>query len=434
MRDLVFFGALMIYLPMALTNVFVGYLLWGWAGLIALNAYLYGFMSGIGYVQLFAIITFISIIINKNKSELYKFELNRTFILLLIFVLHGLICAILAYPGLVRNWELFTTLAKTSLFCALMPMLALSRKRIHALVVMIALGISFHGILDGLKFISSAGAHKEQSMAKFGDNNFLGMILIMCIPFLFYLLKYSERKLARFGFISTLVLMLLAVIATQSRGALIGLMTLAIIFILGTKKKFVGLLVLCVSLIFITQVVSDKWTSRMQTIQSADEDASFMGRVKAWQVSSAIALENPVFGGGFRVVQSHEVWNKFKNAPGLLGFIDIPDLNKSGVAAHSIWFEVMADQGFLGLLFFILLILNAFLTRREIKRLVKLQQENQIWAADLANTIAAALVVYCVCGSLLSAAYFELPYVCFMLLEVIKLQQKSVLENKINAS
>ena len=69
MRDLVFFGALMIYLPMALTNVFVGYLLWGWAGLIALNAYLYGFMSGIGYVQLFAIITFISIIINKNKLK-----------------------------------------------------------------------------------------------------------------------------------------------------------------------------------------------------------------------------------------------------------------------------------------------------------------------------------------------------------------------------
>ena len=31
-------------------------------------------------------------------------------------------------------------------------------------------------------------------------------------------------------------------------------------------------------------------------------------------------------------------------------------------------------------------------------------------------------------------ANFELPYVCFMLLEVIKLQQKSVLKNKTNAS
>ena len=434
MRDLAFLGALMFYLPMAFANVVDGYLLWGWAGLVGLNFYLYGFMSGIGYVQLFAMITFISILINKNKGELVQFQTNRTFILLLLFIVHGLICAILAYPGLDRNWELFTTLAKTALFCALMPMMAFNRKKIHAIVIVIALGISFHGVLDGLKFISSAGAHKAQSIPKFGDNNYLGMILLMCIPFLFYLLKYSEKKLARVGFISTLVLMLLAVIATQSRGAFIGLATLAIIFILGTKRKFLGLLVLSVGLLFVSQVVSDKWTTRMHTIQSADEDESFMGRVKAWQVSSAIALKNPVFGGGFRVVQSHQVWDQFKHSPGLLGFIDTPNLKRSGVAAHSIWFEVMADQGFLGLLFFIILILNAFLTSREIKRLVRLQKTNQIWAADLSNATAAALVVYCVSGSLLSAAYFELPYVCFMLLEVIKLQQKSILKNKINVS
>lgn len=434
MRDLVVLGALIVYLPMALTNVFVGYLLWGWAGLIGLNYYLSGFMSGIGYVQLFAIVTLISIIVNKNKNEVYKFEINRTFILLTLFVLHGFICAFFAYPGLVRNWELFTTLAKTALFCALMPMLTLSRKRIHAMVVIIALGISFHGILDGLKFISSAGAHKAQSIAKFGDNNYLGMILVMCIPFLFYLVKYSEKKLPRYGFIATLVLMLLAVIATQSRGALVGLLALAVIYILGTKRKFVGLLVLSISFLFLTQVVSDKWTSRMETIQSADEDASFMGRVKAWQVSSAIALKNPVFGGGFRVVESHEIWDQFKDAPGLLGFIDTPVLKKSGVAAHSIWFEVLADQGFPGLFIFILLILNAFLTCKEIRKLVNLQKIKQNWAADLANSIAATLVVYCVSGSLLSVAYFELPYVCFMLLEVIKLQQKLVTKNKYNAN
>ena len=430
MRDLVFLGALIIYIPMALSNAFVGYLLWGWAGLIGLNYYFFGFMSEIGYVQLFAIITFISILINKNET--YKSNINRTTIILLIFLLHGLLCAILAYPGLTQNWELFITLAKTALFCALMPMLVLSRKRIHAMVVMIALGVSFHGILDGLKFISSAGAHKAQSIAKFGDNNYLGMIILMCIPFLFYLVKYSEKKLAKYGFIVTLVLMLLAVIATQSRGALIGLMALTIIYILGTKRKFLGIFIISIGFIFVTQVVSDKWTSRMQTIQSADEDSSFMGRVKAWQVSSAIALENPIFGGGFRVVQSHDIWNQFKDAPGLLGFVDTPILNRSGVAAHSIWFEVLSDQGFPGLLLFVLLIVNAFLTCKEIRVLVKLQSTSQIWAADLANVISASLVVYCVSGSLLSAAYFELPYICFMLLEVIKLQQKSAIKNIYN--
>lgn len=430
MRDLVFLGALVIYLPMALSNSFVGYLLWGWAGLIGLNYYFFGFMSEIGYVQLFAIITFISILINNNQT--YKYRSNRTSVILFVFIIHAFLCAILAYPGLAQNWELFTTLAKTVLFCVLMPMFVLSRKRIHAMVVMIALGISFHGILDGLKFISSAGAHKAQSIAKFGDNNYLGVIILMCMPFLFYLVNYSEKKLAKYGFIVTLVLMLLAVIATQSRGALVGLMSLAIIYILSTKRKLLGIFILSIGFLFVTQVVSDKWTSRMQTIQSAEEDSSFMGRVKAWQVSSAIALENPIFGGGFRAVQSHDLWDQFKDAPGLLGFVDTPVLNRSGVAAHSIWFEVLGDQGFPGLLLFLLLIVNSFLTRREINLLVKSQNTSQIWAADLANVISASLVVYCVSGSLLSAAYFELPYICFMLLEVIKLQQKSAIKNMDN--
>lgn len=432
MRDLIFLGALIIYLPMALTNIFVGYLLWGWAGLIGINYYLFGFMSNIGYVQLFALVTFISIFINRNKNEIYGFKINRTFVLLIIFVFHGFVCALLAYPGLERNWELFTTLAKTVLFCALMPILALSRKKIHALVVMVALGISFHGILDGLKFILSAGSHKAQAIPKFGDNNYLGMIILMCVPFLFYLLKYSEKKITRNGFFLIIVLMLLSVIATQSRGALIGLVALAIIYILNTKRKFFGIILLSIVFVFITQVVSDEWTSRMQTIQSADDDASFMGRVKAWQVSSAIALENPIFGGGFRVVQSHDIWNKFKDSPGLFGFIETPVLNRSGVAAHSIWFEVMGDQGFVGLLLFIILNVNAFFTSREIRKIVILQKTNQIWAADLANAISASLIVYWVSGSLLSAAYFELPYVCFMLLEVIKLHQKSLINNKYN--
>lgn len=424
MRDLVFLGAMLVFLPIALTNVFAGYLLWGWAGLIGINYYLFGFMAGIGYVQIFAISTLIAILISKNNNKLYKYRINRTTILLLMFVVHGLLCAILAYPGLDRNWELYITLVKTALFCAFMPLLALSRKRIHALVVMIVLGVSFHGILDGLKFISSAGAHKANSIEKFGDNNYLGMILLMCLPFIFYLLKYSAHRLVRYGFLSTFILTLLAIVATQSRGALVGLTIMAVAYVFGTKNKFKGIFIISLAFIFITYIAPDKWTARMETIQAAEEDDSFMGRVRAWQISSAIAISHPIFGGGFRAVQSHDVWNQFKNSPGLLGFVDLPVSDKSGVAAHSIWFEVLGDQGFVGLLFFILLIVNAFLTRQEIRRLVKNRGPDQIWAVDLANTIAAALLVYCVSGSLLSAAYFELPYVCFMLLEVIKLEQQ----------
>jgi probable O-glycosylation ligase (exosortase A-associated) len=179
--------------------------------------------------------------------------------------------------------------------------------------------------------------------------------------------------------------------------------------------------------VLVLQLAPEKWNERMSTIQTAEADKSFMGRVTAWKVSSAIAVDNPVFGGGFRALQSHPVWNRYKDQQGLLGSVDTPELTRTGVAAHSIWFEVLGDQGFVGLFLFIALIVNAFMTRRAVWRLVRQNGPGERWAGDLADMLAAALLAYVVAGSLLSAAYFELPYVCFMLMEVLKqLQLRAV--------
>lgn len=423
MRDLVVFFAMAFFLHLAFINVFVAFLIWGWSGLIGLNYYIYGFMSSVSYTQLYAAITLMALFFYKSKEKSFSF--NRTTKFFLIFALHGFFCASLAYSGLVSNWEIYTTLLKTMLFCILMPALVTNRFGIHSIVLMIVLGISFHGVLDGLKFISSAGSHKAQSIGKFGDNNYLGMIVLMGVPFLFYLVKYSSNKISKYFFAVVLFLNILTIVATQSRGALSGSLVIAFLYILNTKRKFIGIVFLSFSVFFISEMATDSWKTRMQSIQTAQEDSSFLGRVRAWQVSSAIALGNPVFGGGFRAVQSHPVWNQFKYSAGILPFVEVDTETRSGIAAHSIWFEVLGDQGFVGLFLFLLLIINAFLTRRDIKKLNNTKSNVDVWAMDLANVTVLSLIAYCFCGSLLSAAYFELPYVCFMLLEVIKIQQKN---------
>jgi probable O-glycosylation ligase (exosortase A-associated) len=419
MRDLVAFLFLLAALPMAVFAPFAGYLLWGWAGLVALNYYLYGFMAGLGYVQLFAITTLLALVLGRDPL-MRKFEPNRSSVLLLLLVAHGLLVATLAYPGLVRNWELYGNVVKTALFCLLMPMLVVNRLRVHAMVVMIAMAVSFHGALDGLKFIASGGAHNAQSIKTFGDNNHLAVVLLMVLPLLYYVYQYARNRLLRTGFLLAMPLTVLAVVATHSRGALVGLFAIALWLVLKSRKKVAGVAVVLLCAVLVLQLAPQKWNERMGTIQTAEQDKSFMGRVTAWNVSSAIALANPVFGGGFRALQSHEVWNRFKDAPGLLGAMEPPQLERTGVAAHSIWFEVLGDQGFVGLFLFVALIVNAFLTRRAVWRLVRINGPGERWAGDLADMIGASLLAYVVAGSLLSAAYFELPYVLFMLLEVLK--------------
>lgn len=432
MRDLVFLGFVLLSVLLAARNVFVGYLLWAWAGLIAINYYLYGFMAGIGYVQIYALMT-IALIVAKKDTNSQEFKFDRTTVLMLIFLAHGFLSALFAYPDLDRNWELFGNTLKTTLFCLFMPMIVVSRFRIHALVLIIAIAISFHGVLDGLKFIASGGGHNAQPLKKFGDNNHLALILLMVLPFIYYLFQFSEKKIVRLGFLGALLLMVLAVVATHSRGGLLGLFAVALWIIVKSQRKILGIVLISLCAVMVVQLAPDKWSQRMETIQAADEDASLMARVTAWKVSSAIAVANPLLGGGFRAVQSHPVWNQFKDSPGLLGFVATPTLSRSGVAAHSIWFEVLGDQGIVGLLLFIALIVNVFMTRRDIWKLIKKNSQSSGWAGNLADMVAASMLVYVVSGSLLSAAYFELPYICIMMMETIKQQQmRTMQEAQIN--
>jgi probable O-glycosylation ligase (exosortase A-associated) len=421
MRDFVMLTFFLVSLPLALRSAYAGYLLWGWAGLIAVDSYLYGFMQRVPYAQLYALATMTAVALRRDPQAL-QLSVNRTLVWMGVFVAHGFVCAVLAYPGLDRNWELFGNLAKTVLFCAFMPFLAVSRLRIHALVIMLALSVSFHGMVDGLKFISSGGAHKAAEIPKFGDNNQYAMMLVMVMPLLIYLFRYSEKIFMRWGFGVVSLLTVFAVISTNSRGAFIGLFLLAILIMVMSKHRVRSLLAIFISFFLVFSLAPDSWTSRMQTIEQANEDASFMGRVSAWKVSSAIAIAHPVFGGGFRAVQSKPVWEEFAQSPGLLWFVDTPILTRSGVAAHSIWFEVMGDLGFVGLFLFVALLINAFKTRREIRRLAREQGPEARWAGDLSHMLAASLIIYVVSGSALSAAYFEYPYICMMALEVVKLE------------
>jgi probable O-glycosylation ligase (exosortase A-associated) len=418
---------------LAFIHPFAGYLLWGWAGLVALNYYLFGFMQGWQYVQIFAIITLVALVFNRSKESI-RFQGNSTSTWMIFLTAHALICAILAYPGLVRNWELWGNIAKTVLFCLLMPVLANSRFRIHALVVMIVIGTSFHGVLDGLKYISSGGSHKAQVIAKFGDNNHLAMVLLMVVPLLYYLYLYSSRAWVRWGFLGIILLMVLAVVSTNSRGGLIGLFAIAIWLVYRSRRRLVGVMLIAVAGLLVVQLAPDTWVDRMDTIQDAQSDGSFQGRLQAWRVSAAIAQEHPFFGGGLRAIQSVPVWIKFQDASSLLGFIEMPPDAGVARAAHSIWFEVLGDQGFVGLFIFSVLIANFFLVARNLRKLAKENGPSERWASDLGNLITVSMVAYAVTGSALSAAYFELPYVCMMLLETVRQQQLRVAANRLKVA
>ncbi|TBO30240.1 putative O-glycosylation ligase, exosortase A system-associated [Aquabacterium lacunae] len=420
MRDLLVLSFLVAFLPLALRSPLCAFLLWSWGGMIAIQSHVYGFMLSVPVVQLFALISLVQLVMTRRGGQTAYWG-GGTSIIMLLLILHGLMCALLAYSGLPRNWELFSNMAKTVLLCLIIPVFLTSRERLNIYVILIAISVSFHGMLDGLKYLSSAGNHNAHGIPKFGDNNHYAIVLLMVIPLLIYVGRHAERWLLRWGVIAVGLLTFLAVLATNSRGGLLSLIVMGLWLIMLSKRKLVGMALAAMLAMLVVQLAPDRWFDRMDTIKEANDDDSFMGRVTAWKRASAIAVENPVFGGGYHAGQFDGIFDRFRYEPGLLGFVETPDVSYAA-ATHSIYFEVLGDQGFVGLLLFVALLGNAFYNWWRIRRLARKNPLQLGWAHSLADMLSACLLVYAVGGAALSAAYFELPYYLVMLLQMVWVQ------------
>ncbi len=422
MRDLMFAVMFIPLVFFSLRSGFVAYLLWGWSGLVAIQFYLYGFMRGVTYVQIFAVIALVLFFVKKDPDR-QPYTSNRTTTLFLIFAAHITLSASFAYDGHPRNWEIATNMMKTVLFCGLMPLIVTSRYRLHALVAVIAIATSFHGVVDGLKFIASGGHHNAVGISKFGDNNHYAMVLVMVIPLLVYMYRNSAVRVVKLGFLALLPLLVFSVLATNSRGGLIAMGAVGLWFLLTSRHKFSGMLILVICGFLASLLASDDWMVRMQTIGQASEDSSFLGRVGAWQISTAVALQNPFFGGGPHSLELGFVWNMFKDAQGLLGFLpmNLEGLPGRGRATHSIYFQALGDLGFVGFFIFMAILINALITARWVITTCKQAGPRLDWALTLAQMLNLSLLAYAVAGGLLSATYFELPYVLFMVAQVLKI-------------
>lgn len=121
-----------------------------------------------------------------------------------------------------------------------------------------------------------------------------------------------------------------------------------------------------------------------------------MGRLKAWEMAFNLALNRPL-GGGFET---------FKPATYLMY---LPELGARRTDAHSIYFETMAEHGFIGLALFLLLGVFSLLTCGRIIRTTRGIAHLE-WMNMLARMVQVSLVGYAASGAFLGLAYFNLYY------------------------
>lgn len=360
----------------------IGIYVWSWLGYMNPHRLAYGFAVDFPFAQIVALVTIAAMFI-KNVPKKLQWTPETT--VLMMLVIWMFITTLFAdIPG--AAWDKWDKVWKVQLFIFLTVILITTPERLNLLIWVIALSLGFYGVKGGIFTIQTGGNYlvlgPEDSFI--GTRGEIGTALNMTIPLMRYLQLTAKKVWIKHGLTVAMVLTGFAVIGTQSRGAFLGLMVVLFFLVLKSRKRFFFTIMIVVAGYSIYNFMPSEWKARMHTIETYEEDASAMGRIDAWQFAIHKANESPVVGGGFEVTAGRR-------------------------AAHSIYFQMLGEHGYVGLFLFLLLGITTWHGASWIRRQVKNDEERH-WMGDLAAMTQVSLVAYASGGAFISQAYFDFFY------------------------
>ncbi|MGZ8215956.1 putative O-glycosylation ligase, exosortase A system-associated [Methylomagnum sp.] len=393
MRDVIITLLVFGSVPFILRSPMIGILVWSWLAYMNPHRLCWGFATSMPFAYVIALTTLLSLLLSKENK---KIPWTRESILLVIFVIWMFITTVFALnPD--DAWPQWVKVMKIQFVTFLTMMVMKDFRRINLLVATIAVSLGFYGVKGGaFTIVSGGGMHVWGPAGTFiGGNNEIGLALIMTIPLIRYLQMQANTAKVKYACIGAMALSVLAVLGTQSRGALVGVVAMIIFLVMKGKNRFAYMMLAIISGIVLYQFMPESWHNRMSSISSYDKDASALGRLNAWGFAFNLASSR-LFGGGFETFSPSQF---LVYAPNPKDFHD----------AHSIYFEIMGEQGLIGLAIFLALGVCTWFSAGRIAEQADTHPDMQ-GLANLLRMIQVSLVGYVVSGAFLGMGYFDLYY------------------------
>ena len=236
-----------------------------------------------------------------------------------------------------------------------------------------------------------------------GDPNDLSLVLLFPLSFAVSLfVRRTSWMSALFGMAAT-VAIVVAILDTQSRGGLLGLLTVFGVY--GARMIKSKTLLIAIGVVAFVAVFAAAGISGRQSGGSAETengiDESSMGRIYAWGAAWRMALSHPLNGVGL---------NNF--VPNY--FFYTAHWDGHNHAVHSTWFDVLGDTGFPGIIAFVAMVImvasTAFLALRELE-----QANAPMPARAMGHAILAGVFGFCVSGTFLTQGFTWPIYVLLAL-------------------
>ena len=394
MRDLLILAIFVGLLPVAWKRPYVGALLWAWISIMNPHRLAYGFAYSFPFAQLAAAVTLMAMV--KHREQLSAIPMIKVVGVWIAFCVWMVITTIAAiYPG--DSQEMLIKVAKIMVMLFVTMVVVVEKQQIQQLIWVFAMSIGLLGIKTGLFTLTGGGSGMVWGPpgSFIAGNNEIGLAFVVVIPSLYYLLQQTRHRWLRYLLYASLGGSALAAFGTQSRGAFLAIAAMSGFLWLKAERKLALGVVLVVGALAVLSFMPDSWHSRMDTINTYQQDRSAMGRINAWYFAFNLAADN-LLGGGYSIYKA-TLFARYAPNPEFVH------------AAHSIYFQVLGEHGFIGLTLYLLFGLFSWTLAGQLQKRAG-NHPDLAWIRHFAAMAKVSLIGFGVGGAFLSLAYFDLPY------------------------
>jgi putative inorganic carbon (hco3(-)) transporter len=307
-------------------------------------------------------------------------------------------------PGAWLKWD---WAVKAVLFSALISHFTYTKEQLEAAIFTMIAASAGQITAVALKTMSGGTGYQTTlgiigGNTGLGESSTLGLYCSMLIPLILFFGRHSiligQSKVALWISRIAASFCALSLVGTFARTALItGFVSLAAV--LTRKRGFLfSLMIAAIASIGLSvALVSTQWGDRMMTTFSYSEDESAMGRVAVWLWTIDYVQAHPL-GGGFLIDQTNTFTVETDTDSG--------SLTVKGKAFHSIFFEVLGEQGIPGLALFLTIFGIGFFKTFKVWNYFRKSNKSG-WEHELSSALLIAWVCMIVGGNFVGIAYLQ---------------------------
>lgn len=323
---------------------------------------------------------------------------------------------------------------KALVFAIFLPLTLRTKLRIEAAALAMTLSAAAIIISGGIKTVAGGGGYGVlyffvNDNTGLYESSTIACIAVAIIPLIVWLARFGtifppDWRVRLFAG-ALIFACLLIPVGTEARTGLLCIGVLGMLLLRTIKRKGLYIAVGVFALVAAIPFLPSSFTARMNTIENHEADESASTRVAVWKWTLDYAKDHPLGGGFNAFLQNKFTYNKpvTTDLGGGIVQSEMQSVTDKARAYHSAYFEMLGEQGWIGLgLWLWLHALGVWQMEKLRRRYVKRAKEDakagtsrpeDAWKAPLADALQQVQLIY-LAGALFVGIAFQ-PFVLMLI-------------------